>query len=151
MPDDLTALPKTSAAERLTDGDQIPFAPQALRDDLSPVSLDQKLDQALRTGPLPVVPADFAARVVSRLPSSSIAAPASPVSSPSTMVYARRAMMLCLSLLLLALLFTAPHLANRSPQALAIEWTISAEVALIAVYLGRWYAPGPISGPYRVR
>ncbi len=147
MLDDLTASPKTTDAGRLRNGDQVASAPQVLRDDLSLVSLDQKLDQALRTGPRPAVPADFAARVISRLPLSSTAAPASRVPSPSTMLYAQRAMMLCLLLLLLALLFTAPHLANGSRQAPAIEWTISAEVALIAVYLGRWHAPWT----YRVR
>ncbi len=106
-----------------------------------PKTLDHRLDQALRTAPRSAIPSDFAARVIAQLPSSSGAvAPASRVTSPPRMLYAQRAMVLCLFVLLLALLLAAPHLATGSPRALAIQWTISAEIALVAVYLGGWHA-----------
>ncbi len=145
MPDDLTASPNISATRRSSNADNNRLAPRLPQRDLSPFDLDQRLDQALRAGPSPAVPSNFVAQVASRLPSSLPATLPTSIARTSQTLYAQRAMMLCLLVLLFTLLVTAPHLATGSSRAVAFQWTISAEIAVIAVVLGQARSPWQLS------
>jgi hypothetical protein len=90
--------------------------------------LDQRLVHALEIAPEPQIPADFAARVASRLPARR------PVSLTRTH-YGYYAMLASMVILLVALLFLAPQTANRSVLELTMQWLLCAQFIGLAVWL----------------
>jgi hypothetical protein len=90
--------------------------------------LDQRVVRALETAPDPKVPADFAARVASRLPS------ARPVSTGRTR-YGDSAMVIGIVVLFAALFALAPDAANRSVVGLTMEWVLCAQLIGLTLWL----------------
>jgi len=88
-----------------------------------------RLIRALEARPEPQIPADFAARVASRVPE------AKPVPLPATH-YGRNAMVISMIVLLAAILVFAPRTAGNSAVWLTVEWTLCAQLVAIAVWFG---------------
>jgi hypothetical protein len=89
---------------------------------------DQRVVRALETTPDLQTPADFAARVVSRLPS------ARPVSTARTR-YGDSAMLIGIAVLFSALFVLAPEASNRSVVGLTMEWLLCAQFIGFTLWL----------------
>jgi hypothetical protein len=95
--------------------------------DLSPDEyLDQRLIRALETVPEPKIPANFAARVASQLPTRR------PVSLTPTH-YGHNAMLLSMVATLVALIALAPHATGHATIDL-LEWLLFAQFILLTVW-----------------
>jgi hypothetical protein len=90
--------------------------------------LDRRLIHALEVAPEPRVPADFAARVAKMLPATR------PVAAAPTH-YGYYAMVASMVILMAALLFLAPHTANRSVFEVTLQWLLCAQFIGLAVWI----------------
>jgi hypothetical protein len=90
--------------------------------------LDQRVIRALETAPDPQIPADFAARVASRLPS------ARPVSIGRTR-YGDSSLLIGIVVLFAALFAVAPDATNRSVVGLTMEWVLCAQFIGLTLWL----------------
>jgi hypothetical protein len=92
--------------------------------------LDQRIVRALETAPEPQIPADFAARVASRLPARR------PVSLTPTH-YGHNALLIGLVVTLVALLVLAQHSTGHAAFGL-LESILSAQFIALAVWFSVW-------------
>jgi len=90
--------------------------------------LDQRLIHALEAAPEVHAPADFAARVVSRLPARRSV-------SVTRTHYGYYAMLAGMVILLATLLLLAPQTADRSLFELTLQWLLCAQFIGLAVWL----------------
>jgi hypothetical protein len=90
--------------------------------------LDQRLIHALESAPKVQAPADFAARVVSRLPARRSV-------SLTRTHYGYYAMLVGMVILLATLLLLAPQTADRSMFELTLQWLLCAQFIGLAVWL----------------
>ena len=90
-------------------------------------AFERRLEQALATAPPLKIPADFAARVASRVPAST------PVALPRT-AYARNSIILSALVLLIALLVVAPKAVHGLSFATGLEWLLCGQLSLLAIY-----------------
>jgi hypothetical protein len=90
--------------------------------------LDQRIVRALEATPDAQVPADFAARVASRLPSPR------PLSTVRTR-YGDHAMRIGIVVLFAALFALAPDATNRSVVGLTMEWLLFAQFIGLTLWL----------------
>lgn len=93
--------------------------------------LDARLVQVLETRPETVIPADFAARVASQMPTRR------PVLLRSTH-YGQRAMVLCLAVLAVVVLGLALRNIGHTAIGMTVEWLLCAQFVLLAMWLGMW-------------
>lgn len=91
-------------------------------------AFERRLDRALATAPSTHIPQEFAARVAALVPASR------PIPAP-TFAYARTSMILSVVALFVALLFLAPLVTPGSIYSIALEWTLCAELSLLALYV----------------
>jgi hypothetical protein len=90
--------------------------------------LDQRLIHALEAAPEAQAPADFGARVVSRLPARRSV-------SLTRTHYGYYAMLISMVILLATLLLLAPQTAGRSIFELTLQWLLCAQFIGLAVWL----------------
>ncbi len=99
---------------------------------VKPEDSDQRLTLALEAAPSPVIPADFAAQVLSRLPRQSPAAPLAPIAGAP--VIGRRVFFAALVLLLAGMFAIAFH----TPSSLVLEavnWFLAAEFIVLTLWI----------------
>ncbi len=89
-------------------------------------AFEQRLDDALATGPELTVPADFAARLAALVP-------ARPMLQVSSTAYARRSVVISTAVLLAMLLLLAPHAASGTTLPTLIEWIVCAQLSLVGL------------------
>jgi hypothetical protein len=94
--------------------------------------LDQRIVRALEIAPDPQIPADFAARVASRLPSPR------PLSTARTR-YGESAMLIGIAVLFAALFALAPEATKRSFVGLTMEWLLCAQFIGLTLWLSIRY------------
>jgi hypothetical protein len=99
-------------------------------EDLAAREFDQRLTRALEMVPEPAVPADFSARLASRLPAKS-PIPGRPA---QTTHYGQSAIWISM-VVLLAVLLASAHTVSHSTFALTLQWTLCAQFVLLAVWL----------------
>jgi hypothetical protein len=101
-------------------------------EDLAAREFDQRLTRALEMVPEPAVPADFSARLASRLPEKP-PIPASLLPAQTTH-YGQSAIWISM-VVLLAVLLASAHTVSHSTFALTLQWTLCAQFVLLAVWL----------------
>jgi hypothetical protein len=101
-------------------------------EDLADREFDQQLTRALEMAPEPAIPADFYARLASRLPAKP-PLPAPPL-LPQTTHYGQSAIWISM-VVLLAVLLASAHTVSHSTFALTLQWTLCAQFVLLAVWL----------------
>ncbi len=98
-----------------------------------PRALDERLIGALEAAPRCQAPADFAGRVLGRLPRRvPVTIPASRF-IPAT-EYGRTAILIGLIVLLISMLDLAAHTSNAFTFRLALEWTLLAQFVALTVW-----------------
>jgi hypothetical protein len=92
-------------------------------------ALEQRLIRALEMAPEPLIPSGFAARIASQLPAPR------PLSVTSTR-YGQNALRISMVALPIVLVAVASHAANNTTVGVALQWTLCAQFAGLAIWLG---------------
>jgi hypothetical protein len=101
----------------------------------SVTSLDLRLIRALEAAPRPEVPADFAARLIARLPPHAPALDA--IAIPAT-YYGRSAILIGIVVLLAAMLILAGRAADHTELGTMLEWALCAQFVALTIWYTAW-------------
>ena len=117
--------------EPLTQHDLERIEREAAERELAESALDLRITHALEQAPHVRIPDDFAARVTTRIPASTVRLRTARI-QVRRVGYAVTAA--CLVALAIAMLALAPHTAHSSFY-LALQWTLAAQFCLLAAWL----------------
>jgi hypothetical protein len=109
--------------------DRLEHAHASTEESAAESALEKRLIRALETAPEPLIPDGFAALVASRLPA------ARPAEVTQTR-YGYNAIRLSMAALPLFLVAVSAHAARGNTVGLALQWTLCAQFAGIAIWLG---------------
>jgi hypothetical protein len=98
-------------------------------------SLDLRLIRALEAAPRPEVPADFAARLIARLPPHAPALNAVTIRSTH---YGRSAILIGIVVLLAAMLILAGCAADHTELGTMLEWALCAQFVALTIWFTAW-------------